>query len=76
MGYRWEEQVRPEYYSRAQLPVRRARLEQFLDEPRADAVSDEEHARRGVRVTVAAVRREEHVEKLEVRLDLSGQRHA
>jgi len=55
--------------------VRRARLQQFLDEPRADAVSDEEHARRGVAMA-ATIRREEFVEELDVRFDLSGQRHA
>jgi hypothetical protein len=68
VGYRGEEQVRSDY-SRTQL--RRARLQHFLDEPRANAMSDEEHARRGV-----IIRCEDFVEELDVRFDLGGkQRH-
>ena len=46
-----------------------ADFQYFLDEPAADAVSYQQHARRG------AVRSQEFVEELEVRLDLSGERH-
>jgi hypothetical protein len=68
VGYRWEQHIRPDARAKRTGGVH---LQNFLDEPASDTMSNKEHASR----RIVVICDEEFIKEVEVRLDLGTKCH-